>query len=129
VQPHTRPTGFVLDLTPQLTHPDTRDVASEATVSDHAGDIEVVDHDRAVPAYQAGGEFVQAVAARVGDSGVQAGDTQSSRPRGHSEHEPASGVAHSCRAHSASFTHTVKHMFDPQHSQTPEQLRTPCFKG
>jgi hypothetical protein len=35
---------------------------------------EVFDHDRAVGAYQAGGEVVQAVVARVRDSGVQCRD-------------------------------------------------------
>jgi hypothetical protein len=35
---------------------------------------EVFDHDCAVGAYQASGELVQAVAARVRDGGVQAGD-------------------------------------------------------
>jgi hypothetical protein len=35
----------------------------------------VFDHDRAGAAYQAGGQAVQAVAAGVRDSGVQAGDT------------------------------------------------------
>jgi hypothetical protein len=36
---------------------------------------EAFDHDRAGAAYQAGGQAVQAVAAGVRDSGVQAGDT------------------------------------------------------
>jgi hypothetical protein len=53
MHPHTRPTGFVLHLMPQLTHPDTRDVASQKAVSDHAGDIEIFEHDRGVAAYQA----------------------------------------------------------------------------
>jgi hypothetical protein len=35
---------------------------------------EVFDHDRAVGVYQAGGEFVQTIAARGRDSGVQPGD-------------------------------------------------------
>jgi hypothetical protein len=38
VQPHTRPTGFVLDLTPQLTHPHTRDLTSQPPVAQHPGD-------------------------------------------------------------------------------------------
>jgi hypothetical protein len=35
VQPHTRPTGFVLHLTPQITRPNTRDMTSEPRQGRH----------------------------------------------------------------------------------------------
>jgi hypothetical protein len=69
------PTGFVLDLATEFGHADAGDVPGQALVAEHPGDVEVFDHYRAVLADEPGGQLVQAVAAGVGDSGVECRDS------------------------------------------------------
>src|SRR4030081_2785718 len=57
-------------------HADPGDMAGEAPVFQHPGDVEVFDHDGAVLADEPGGQLVQAVAAggrREGGPGAAAG--------------------------------------------------------
>ncbi|MEO6088556.1 MAG: hypothetical protein ABIQ18_36135 [Umezawaea sp.] len=68
------PTGLVLDLAAELAHADPGDVPGQTLILEHPGDVEVLDHDRAVSADQTGGQLVQAIAAGVRDGGVQARD-------------------------------------------------------
>src|SRR5258706_8540169 len=51
------PTGFVLDLASEFAPADTGDAPGEAPVFQHAGDVEVLDHDRAVGPRESGGEL------------------------------------------------------------------------
>jgi len=68
--------GLVLDLVPELAHAQPADVPGQAPVADHPGDVQVFDHDHVVLGDEAGGEFVQSVAALVRDAGVQRGDSR-----------------------------------------------------
>jgi hypothetical protein len=78
------PAGFVHDLASEFAHADSGDVAGEAPVSQRPGDVEVLDHDRAVLADQAGSELVQPVAAGVAWAGDRSWRSISVRsPRGH----------------------------------------------
>jgi hypothetical protein len=52
------PTGFVLDLASEFAPADTGDVAGEAPVAEHPGDVQVLDHYRAVGPRESGGELV-----------------------------------------------------------------------
>jgi hypothetical protein len=52
------PPGFVLDLAAEFAPADPGDVAGEAPVFQHAGDVEVLDHYRAVGPRESGGELV-----------------------------------------------------------------------
>jgi len=54
----TGPAGFVLDLASEFAPADTGDVAGEAPVAEHPGDVQVLDHYRGVLADEPGGELV-----------------------------------------------------------------------
>src|SRR5258705_10191532 len=59
------PAGFVGELAAQFGEPGVGDVPGQAPVAQDPGDVEILDHDAAVGGGQAGGEFVQPVAAEV----------------------------------------------------------------
>src|SRR5574342_683095 len=65
------PGGLVAELASDLAEAGVGDMPGQPAVGEHAGHVEVFDHDRGVLAAQAGGELVQPIAAQVRDPGVQ----------------------------------------------------------
>ena len=65
------PAGLVLDLTAQFAHADPGDMPGQTPIAQHPGDVEVLDHDRAVSANQTRRKLVQAVTTGVRHGGVQ----------------------------------------------------------
>jgi hypothetical protein len=57
-QPAATPTGFVIELPPQLTPSGTGDPPSQFPVAQHTGDVQILHHDSPTHPGQTGGEFV-----------------------------------------------------------------------
>ena len=68
-----RPGRLVLQHPPESTPPAVGDGLGERMVADHAGDVQVFDHDHVVVADQAGGGAVQEIGAGGADFPVYAG--------------------------------------------------------
>src|SRR5450755_3179019 len=61
------PGGLVLDLPPELSERGIRHMAGKTPVTDHPGDVQVLDHQRPEPAGQVAGGLMQRIPALVSD--------------------------------------------------------------
>ena len=96
------PRGLVAEHPPGLAEPLVGDRAGELPVTGHPGHVQVLGHDRLVPARQVRRRLVQCVRADVRDAGVNPGEARGRLPRVRRALLPA-GVR---TAGAAQFPHT-----------------------